>query len=79
MNTPYLLIMIGDIEPELRGPFDSEETRDQAAVAHRRQHGLDDGVFAVDVDWDARELDFWAYAAGEFMDEHEERDKEGEA
>ncbi|KZX57752.1 hypothetical protein A3709_19205 [Halioglobus sp. HI00S01] len=48
----YLLILHGDVEPELRGPFESAETRDNAARNHRQADDGDlcDGLFPVDVD-----------------------------
>lgn len=46
----YLLIMHGDIEPEVIGPYENEEDRDRAALAYRAQHGRDDGVFMLTTD-----------------------------
>ena len=73
MKTPYLLVMRGDIEPELHGPYETQTARDKAAIAHRREHGLDDGVFALDINREPLDLDIWSYGAG-FMDEGEESD-----
>ena len=46
----YLLIMHGDIEPEVIGPYDTEDQRDKAALAYRAEHGRDDGVFMLTTD-----------------------------
>ena len=44
----YLLVMHGDVEPELHGPFSTEAIRDDAARLHRKEHGDEDGLFRVD-------------------------------
>ena len=46
----HLLIVHGDIEPELIGPFSDEDQRDDAAMARRREHGDEDGIFMLDID-----------------------------
>ena len=43
----YLLVMHGDVEPELRGPFTDDERTDRARL-WRKEHGDDDGLFRVD-------------------------------
>jgi len=45
----YVLLIHGDIEPEVIGPFDSEEARDQAAKALRSgDSDMDNGIFSLD-------------------------------
>ena len=46
--TNYLLVMHGDVEPELRGPFSTAADRDDAARLWRKENGDDDGLFRVD-------------------------------
>jgi len=43
----YLLIIFGDVEPELRGPFASTEAVEAAAQQHRSDHGDTDGLYHV--------------------------------
>lgn len=44
----YLLVIHGDVEPELMGPFDSSEERDQAARNHRKEDpNMNDGLFRI--------------------------------
>lgn len=45
----FLIIVTGDTEPELHGPFADEVTRDNAAIRHKREHGDDDGIFWLDI------------------------------
>jgi hypothetical protein len=48
-KTPYyLLTVIGDVEPELAGPFSTEDERDAAARAHKAENGDKDGIFWLD-------------------------------
>jgi len=44
----YLVVVYGDIEPEIF-PCISVEERDRAAVQHKRTNGDDDGIFKLDV------------------------------
>ena len=49
-TTPfYLLIVYGDIDPEVIGPFADEDQRDNAALVFRRNHGDEDGIFMLSV------------------------------
>jgi hypothetical protein len=53
-QTYYLITIWGDVEPELHGPFATEEARDQAALNHRKKQlddGEDfpDGIYPLDV------------------------------
>lgn len=59
---PYLLIMHGDVAPELKGPYDSEEERDQAAAIWRDRNGDDDGIYRLDAEGKV-EVD--SYGSGE--------------
>ena len=46
----YLLILHGDVEPALDGPF-SVADRDRAARQHRRSDPeMSDGIFMLDID-----------------------------
>jgi hypothetical protein len=45
----YLLVVVGDIEPELRGPFLSAAVRDKAAKRHKARRADADGLFRLDV------------------------------
>ena len=48
----YLLIVRGDVEPELKGPFPTENMRDTYAWNYRDMRDPDafDGLFPLDVD-----------------------------
>ena len=61
-----LLSIMGDVEPELGGPFDSEDERVEAARDYRRAHGDEDGLFRVDATGD---LTVEGFAGGELSDE----------
>jgi hypothetical protein len=51
MTKHYLLIVMGDVEPDLRGPFPSTEVRDQEAKDHRSQDPeMEDGLYPLDID-----------------------------
>lgn len=46
----YLLIMVGDVEPELSGPYEDSDAVLQAARNHRLDDGeMEDGLFQVTV------------------------------
>lgn len=48
--TYYLIVVHGDIEPVLRGPYKSEAARDRAAKRHRMTDPeMHDGLFPLDV------------------------------
>lgn len=63
----FLLITESDLEPFLHGPYSSEE-RDTRAKGHRQEHGVEDGVFALDIEWDTQKIDIYAYSGG-FMED----------
>ena len=46
----YVLEIIGDIEPMLRGPYKNTDTRDRAAKRLRKKDaGKENGIFALDL------------------------------
>jgi hypothetical protein len=47
---PHLLIVKGDVEPELVGPFNTPAERDRAARAYRAEHGTDDGLYRLEAE-----------------------------
>jgi hypothetical protein len=63
----YVLIMWGDIEPQLTEAFTTEETRDQHARDLRKEHGNDHGIFPLDVDENGKP-EVGAYSGGFFME-----------
>ena len=44
----YLLVMWGDVEPGLMGPFASEKARDRKAREIRKVNGDDDGLYPLE-------------------------------
>jgi hypothetical protein len=48
----YLLILWGDCEPEMRGPFATPDQRDTIAREVRREYGAGHGLFRIDVGLD---------------------------
>jgi hypothetical protein len=45
----YLLILWGDCEPEMRGPFATPDQRDTVAREVRHEYGTGHGLFRIDV------------------------------
>ena len=45
----YLLILWGDCEPEMRGPFATPDQRDTVAREVRHEYGMGHGLFRIDV------------------------------
>ncbi|MDO9236203.1 MAG: hypothetical protein Q7U28_09260 [Aquabacterium sp.] len=45
----YLMVMLGDTDPTLQGPFTSEDARLEAARVYRESEGNDDGLYRLDV------------------------------
>jgi hypothetical protein len=62
----YLLVIYGDIEPSLKGPYRTEQMRDCAAVKQKKKSRNEDGIFALNVTTDGR-ASVSAYSGG-FMD-----------
>jgi hypothetical protein len=54
MPGSYLVIIHGDVEPELVWYVD-EESRDAAAIRHKRENGDEDGLFKLDFEFDGEE------------------------
>lgn len=50
MKYYYLLIIYGDVEPELLGPYENKMVRDQAAKDYRTNDNQDlsDGIFLME-------------------------------
>jgi len=66
----YVLLIHGDIEPEVIGPFETEEARDQAAKALRADDSdMDNGIFSLNCTGKP-EVDSYSggYLGGEFDD-----------
>ncbi len=64
----YLVVVYGDVEPRLRGPFKTDATRLAAARKHRREEGNEDGLFRLDIDAKGRPS-IWPYSGGEMSDD----------
>ena len=67
--TAYLIEVFGGVEPELCGPFENAEKRDDAAAEWFREYGIysPHSLFALDVEGDGKP-EVWAYSAA-FADE----------
>lgn len=64
----YLMVVVGDVEPELFGPFVTEEQRDAAAKSHRVQDPeRHDGIYWLNVGAKGA-LETGAYSGGFFDD-----------
>lgn len=72
----WLIFVWSDVEPEIRGPFDTEETRDQAAKELRREEGEDHGIFMLDITDDVPTPVVSSYCGG-FFDQDEESEETG--
>ena len=49
MKKLYLVIVLGDVEPILAGPFETEQMRDDHAAMHRELEGDKDGIYKLDI------------------------------
>jgi len=49
MNAYYVMVVWNDVEPELIGPYVSENVRDEEAKQLRAFNGNDHGIFALDM------------------------------
>ena len=66
MTERYLVIVEGDVDPSLRGPYSTEERRDRAALRHRRQDPeMRDGIFKLNIRT-GRRPQFSTYSGGFF-------------
>jgi hypothetical protein len=71
----YVLEIVGDIEPTLRGPYKNTDTRDRAAQRLRQKDaGKENGIFALDL-MNNGKIRVWAYSAG-FLDKAVAADEE---
>jgi hypothetical protein len=70
VNKFYLLIIRGDVEPELKGPFPTGKMRDAYALKYRkvRDKNADEGLYPLDQD-DNGNLSVDAYSGGFFKGE----------
>jgi hypothetical protein len=66
-----LLVVKGDVKPELRGLFESEDARDSEAKRYRKEDdpGMKDGLYALDIVAGEPRVD--SYSGG-FFEEAEE-------
>lgn len=68
----YVLPVFGGVEPDLIGPYDTEELRDAESRRHRREDQRDDdGLFGLDIDEHGVPSVF-SYTSHFFMDDEEE-------
>lgn len=61
----YVLLIWGDIEPELYGPYGTAGERDNQAWTLRTEHGDKHGIYSLDVS-DTGEPSVEAYSGGFF-------------
>ncbi|RPI56480.1 MAG: hypothetical protein EHM49_00360 [Deltaproteobacteria bacterium] len=47
----YLVVIHGDVDPGLEGPFNSEDERDKRALEFREEYGDSSGVYMLDVNY----------------------------
>jgi hypothetical protein len=72
----YLMVTVGDVEPEIKGPFATVEERDAAAVTHRRSDpSMRDGLYMLDVDANGAPT-IGAYSGGFFNESAETAETE---
>ncbi len=72
----YVLEIVGDIEPTLRGPYKNTDTRDRAAKRLRAKDGeCENGIFALDLRNNGK-IRVWAYSAGFLDGTFEARDED---
>ena len=62
----YLVIVFGDVDPYLQGPYKSDATRLVAARRHRKEEDgdLNDGMYRLDIDAKGRPR-IGAFSGGE--------------
>lgn len=46
----YLIIVEGDVEPDIGGPYADEAARDKRARELREEHGDETGIYMLDID-----------------------------
>lgn len=62
----FLLIVEGDVEPIAKGPYESDEARDRAAINEKRERGDQDGIYWLNVS--ERGLPFTGSYSGKFFE-----------
>lgn len=69
----YLVIVFGDVDPYLRGPYKTDATRLAAARRHRKEEDgdLNDGMYRLDIDAQGRPT-IGAFSGGELDVEDEQ-------
>ena len=67
----YVLHVIGDVEPQLHGPYVSAPDRDRVAIDLRKQNGDEDGLYRLDIMAGMHPL---VYPYGSYELEVEDRD-----
>lgn len=71
----YLVVVVEDVEPEIKGPYKTENEREQAAKNHRREdEDKSDGIYPLDISEKAKPA-IGAYSGG-FLDGDEEDNPE---
>lgn len=50
----YVLVVWGDVSPDLQGPFADELQRDTRARHLKAEHGDENGIYALEVDSEGR-------------------------
>jgi hypothetical protein len=71
----YLLIVYGDVSPEISGPFTTEKARDDKAKEMRAEdEDLENGIYYLEIVADKcpDEVDCGAYMAGFFNDDDDD-------
>lgn len=72
----YILEIVGDLEPKLRGPYKNTDTRDRAAKRLRAMdEEYENGIFALDLVKNGK-VRVWAYSAGFLDTAYEARDED---
>lgn len=69
----YLVIVFGDVDPYLQGPYKTDATRLAAARRHRKEEDgdLNDGMYRLDIDAKGRPT-IGAYCGGDLDVEDDE-------
>lgn len=63
----YLLVILGDVEAETRGPYKTHALRNAAARRFRRREGAEHGIHGLDIVDGKPEV--WDYSGGFFKDD----------
>lgn len=65
-NKYYVLIVYGDVEPALRGPFPGPGHRDDMAKLYKRHYGDEHGIYRLDQEGETLKVD--SYSHGVFLE-----------